>query len=423
MQYKKFIPLPALALSLIPFVSQVNAAGFQLNEHSAAGLGRAFAGEAAMADDASVVARNPAAMSLLKRPELTVVGTYVVPDVKIEGTGATAAGAVPLKEDRAASRELIPAVYYVQPVNDQLAFGFGMFSWFGLSTDYGDKSGISGIADESSITTVNLTPSLSYRINESFSVGLGLNAVFVDAMLSSSVNQGKLFKMEGDDWAFGWNVGALWEISQNTRIGLSYRSEVETRIEGKVKSDIINGTIDIPGHGRTNWNKNGYVKLDLPQIAELSLWQRLTDETTLQLSAMWFGWSSLKEIAPKLKDGTYFPAEELHWDDSWRYAVGITHDLNPAWVLRFGVAYDQTPTNNKYRTYRIPDSDRTWYTFGATWKISPNQSLDFGYAYLNGEKVDIKQSGLSSSLAPMETSAEVTKGNAQIFSMQYNHRF
>ena len=413
MQYKKFIPLPALALSLIPFMQQAQAAGFQLNEHSASGLGRAFAGEAAMADDASVVARNPAAMSLLERPEFTIVGTYVVPDVKAEGTGTNALGnSIPLKEDRAASSEAIPAVYYVQPVNDQVAVGFGMFSWFGLSTDYGDKSGISGIADESAITTVNLTPSLSYRINENFSVGLGLSAVFVDAKLSSSVQRGKVFEMDGDDWAFGWNVGALWEISKNTRIGLAYRFEVDTKIEGKVKSDVVSA-----------WNKKGYVKLDLPEVAELSLWQRLTDETTLQMSVMWFGWSSLQEIAPILNDGTFFPAEELKWDDTWRYAVGITHDLNSAWELRFGVAYDQTPTNNEHRTYRIPDSDRMWYTLGASWKISPMQSLDFGYAYLNGEKVDIKQSGLSPNIIPMETDTKLTKGNAQLFSMQYNHRF
>ena len=429
MQYKKLLPLSAFVLSLTPLLQQAEAAGFQLNEHSAAGLGRAFAGEAAIADDASVIARNPAAMSKLTRPELSIVGTYVVPDVKVEGQlvnldEAETMGS--LKEDKVAGEEVIPALYYVHPLDDQWALGFGIFSNFGLSTNYSSKSNITAIADKSAITTININPSISWRACDNFSLGLGFDAMYVDATLSSSypraLGSQRIFKMDGDDWAYGWNAGMFWEVSENTRIGLSYRSRIKTKIEGKVKSDA--------DEFKARWNnKKGYVKLDMPETAEFSVWQRLSDETAIHVSAMWIGWSSLKEIAPKLNDGTPFPKDPLKWKDTWRYSAGLTHDLRQDWILRAGVAYDETPTSDKHRTYRIPDTDRMWYTLGASWKVSQEQSIDFGYAYLHGKKVDVKQDtmlpvpGDDDDTFAASFKSQVTRGNVQIFSIQYNHRF
>ncbi|GAA4651072.1 outer membrane protein transport protein [Kistimonas scapharcae] len=399
--------LSVAVLAALPMLA--NAAGFQVNEHSAAGLGRAFAGEAAIADDASVIARNAAGMSLLDSQVFTAAVSYIKPEVDVELEGRGTAKNV-------ADEAVVPTFYYVRPIDERWTVGIGGFSNFGLATHYGNASGITPAADETELTTYNLNPSVAYRVNDDLSVGFGVNFVYADATLTSSSatpipgflpNGGDISKLTGDDWGYGWNAGILWQATDATRVGLSYRSEVKLKLEGKVSTDTV-----MP------WNSKGSVDLTLPSIAELSVHHQLNDKLAVHASAVHTGWSSFDELATDLDNGQNFPTVKEEWKESWRYAVGMTYQYNDQWTWRTGIAKDNSPVRNEHRTFRIPDADRIWVSVGGSYKLDKAQSVDFGYAYLQGKKVDIDEDFMGSSMK-----AEVKSADVHILSLQYNYRF
>ncbi|MTI14351.1 OmpP1/FadL family transporter [Sansalvadorimonas verongulae] len=407
----KAFTLSALCAAMLP-VMQANAAGYQVSEHSAAGLGRAFAGEAAMADDASVVARNPAGMSMIDSTTITLVGSYVVPGIHVEDASGSNSGS-----KKVAGEAFVPAAYMVMPINDQIAVGFGGFTNFGFGTDYGSSFSRLDKADKSEVTSMNFNTSISYKFNEDLSFGFGVNAVHTEAELTSSTpvaaGSQTLMAMKGDDWSWGWNVGALWQATDATRVGLSYRSEVKNTLEGKVKSDVFNGA---PGVGGANWNTKGKVDLTLPAIAELSINHDLTDTVSLQASIQRTFWSSFKRIEFDLANGANIPSVEEHWNDVNRYSVGATWNYSNALTLRAGIARDESPVDDYYRTFRIPDTNRMWYTVGGTYALSDNNTVDFAYGYINGGSEDIYEHND----APV---GKIKNSDAHIFSLQYNYRF
>ena len=415
----KLFSLSTLFAAMLPAM-QASAAGFQVSEHSAAGLGRAFAGEAAVADDASVVARNPAGMSLLDTTTITVVGSYIVPDVHVEGPNGNSGS------QSVAGEAFVPAAYAVIPYNDQIAFGFGGFTNFGFGTDYGSSSGaILLTADKSEIISKNFNASVSYKLNDELSFGLGLNAIHTEAEITSSVpgSNANLMSVKGDDWAFAWNAGVLWQVTPDTRVGFNYRAETKHKLEGKGSSDIING-VGAPQNpynpNRLNWNDKGSVDLNLPAIAELSVNHQLTDSVSLQASWMRIYWSSFEEIAVKLDNGHPGPRIDSQWKDVNRYSVGATWDYSKQLTLRAGIAKDESPVSDEHRTFRIPDADRMWYTVGGTYTMDDHNSVDFAYGYINGGSEKISE---SNPLGSGTIDGEIKKSDAHIFSLQYNYRF
>ncbi len=394
----KLFAFSAVFAAMIPAM-QTNAAGFQVGEHSAAGLGRAFSGEAAIADDASVVARNPAAMSFIDSPMFTGAVSYIKPLVEVE----TALG----KDKAVANEAIVPVFYYVAPVNDKLSYGVGGFTNFGFTTDYSNSSGVTAAADYSEVTTYNLNGSLSYKLRDNLSIGFGANAVYLKAQLTSSLNSMTIMDVKGDDWAYGWNAGVFWEPVVGTRLGASYRSSVKSTLEGKAKSDL-----------QSVWNYDGSVDLELPSVAELSIFQQINDKVAVHASYMKTGWSSFETIQIDLENGAQVPEDKQGYNDSSRWAVGTTYNYNNALTLRAGYAYDNSPVGNIDRSFRIPDTDRQWYSVGANYKISNEQSVDFGYAFLKADKALIEDHAGANTI-----NGEVTSGNAHIFSIQYNQTF
>ncbi|MDW2132883.1 outer membrane protein transport protein, partial [Vibrio sp. 2129(2023)] len=215
------------------FACNAHSAGFQVAEHSASGLGRAFSGEGAVADNASVLARNPAAMTLFKEAQFSGALSIVDPEVNVYDTLHKE------QSDDVAPLQVVPAGYYISPINDNWAWGIGMFTTYGVATDYPDDISAGDMAGDTSLLSVNINPNIAYRINEKFSVGGGINLVYAEAELtrhkgalaplfgSGSSKSDNLIGMEGETFAWGWNVGALFELNENNRFCFGYRSKVD----------------------------------------------------------------------------------------------------------------------------------------------------------------------------------------------------
>ncbi|CCN50073.1 putative Toluene_X, Outer membrane protein transport protein or FadL, Long-chain fatty acid transport protein [Vibrio nigripulchritudo MADA3029] len=407
-----------LTISIL-FACNVNAAGFQVAEHSASGLGRAFSGEAAVADNASVLARNPAAMTLFDTAQFSGALSIVDPEVDVNDVTNNQ-----YSKD-VAPMQFVPASYYISPINDKWAWGVGLFTTYGVGTDYPDSIAAGDMAGNTSLASVNLNPNIAYRVNDNFSVGAGVNLVYAIAELDRHKGSlypfiggspsDKLVSMEGNTFAFGWNIGALYEINENHRFGFGYRSSVNLDFDDGKFTD----------HGGTrvsDSSKNpvkGQLKIELPDIVELSGFHQLNSQWAVHYSwqrTMWNKFKELRATSPDcdLNDGVCFLKKEDYSDNN-RYSVGATYSLDSQWTLRAGLAFDEQAGKT---TLSIPDSDRTWYSTGVTYAYSKNLTFDAGFALVKSKSGSFKEKNAGDQELTFESS-----GSAYITALQVNYAF
>lgn len=403
-----------------------HAAGFALIEQGASGLGNAYAGAAAVAEDASTVYFNPAGMTLLPDRQLVVVGNLIKPSAEFQNGGSTAA---PLQTlggtgGDAGGLALVPNFYYVHPVNKELALGIGVNAPFGLKTEY-DQTWMGRFqAVTSEVQTINVNPSLSYKLNDTVLLGIGLSAQYIDAKLTNMVNYSALAggalganlqglaEVKGDDYGWGYNLGALF-ILGDTRVGIAYRSEVDYTLEGNVS--FANVPAPIAGSLQA-----GPVTADvtMPASASLSLFHKLSPSVDVLADITWTGWNAFDALTVRRTSGTVVSSTSENWQDSWRYSLGVTWHQDAAWTWRAGVAYDETPVEDAYRTPRIPDERRTWVALGGQYRLSGKSALDFGYAYLF-----VEDASSNSTVAGAGTLRGNYENSVNILSAQYTHSF
>ena len=372
-----------IAASLAFVSADTFAAAFQLAEQNVSGLGRAYAGEASVADDASVVARNPALMTLFKEKQLSVAAMAVIPDVSLEGTGTNnGIPASALNDDSIAPSAIIPAGYFTMPVNDKVSVGFGAFSNFGLATEFNDDYVAGQIAGETEIVTVNMNASVAYKVSEQFSFGIGLNYIYADATIVRKVGVNtqipfstNVVDLEGDDTGYGLNVGLMYQLDENSRFGFNYRTETDITFEGTFSSPAQSIPV-LPGS----------VEITLPAIAEFSGSHQLDEKLGVHYSVLWTGWSSFDSLEAQVTapTGDKFIAFEKTEDfsDAMRYSVGADYQYSENLMLRAGFAFDESPVSQQHLSISIPDTDRFWFSFGGNYAIDQNSNVDLGVSVL-----------------------------------------
>ncbi|MCV2884509.1 outer membrane protein transport protein [Aestuariibacter sp. AA17] len=415
----------AAAMMTTLTASNAHAAGFQLNEHSANGLGRAFAGHAAMPENATVLAANAAAIGKLKGSQLAMAGTYIRPSVDVQGTQNISVQGTPVAQLDASERNVadsafVPAMFYTQQINDAFTAGIGFFSNFGLATDYSGSYNALHYADRAEITTVTMNPTLAYQITPELILGLGVSAVFADAeigtttpMAVSGLTGGTIpggatiAKVAGDDWGYGWNVGLLWDANENVTVGLSHRSQTRLTLEGEMQSDMV-----------AAYNGTGSLDLDLGAISELAVDVKLNDRWSTQFSANFTEWSAFDVLEVNLDSGVDVLLKEENFSNTWRLSGGVTYQYNDNLVLRAGYAYDEGAVSVATRSLSIPDTDRHWITAGATYTLNETMTLDLGYAFLDAREADVNQ---TKQIGPISTHLVATQSaTVHIVSAQLN---
>lgn len=388
-----------------------SAAGFALIEQSVSGLGNAYAGGAAIAEDPSTVFFNPAGMTRLPGGQLTAGGNIISPSAKFRNEGSThllqGATGVPLSGNNGGDggeTALTPNVYITKRLNDRFTVGIGINAPFGLATDYNDTWVGRYHALRSDMMTININPSIAYRVNERLSIGAGVSVQYIKANLSNALDFGTLdaagllglpkgalhlvpqmsdaiAKMEGDDWGLGYNLGLLFELNRNTRMGLAYRSRVK---------HTLSGTVDFSGVPAplAGVFKHDTITADitLPDTLSASIAHQITPEWTIMGDVTWTDWSLFNELRVNFDSPQLAPRPSVtttNWKDSYRYSIGATYAPQGKFTYRTGIAYDQTPIRNaQLRTPRIPDGNRIWTALGLGYKASEKVSVDLGYAHL-----------------------------------------
>ena len=374
------------------------AAGFYIQEQSVSGLGRAFAGSAAHPVDSSTIYTNPAGMTFLQDPQ-GQIGVHILhprssftDDGTSGATTATGGAAVAPGNNGDGGNPYapvnpVPNLFISQPVNDsELWMGLGLTAPFGLTNKYDD--GWFGRYDstESDLKVIDFAPSIAYRVNNTLSLGGGVDVQYVDGDLRRAIpdplagggpnpaSDGELI-LTGDSVAVGINAGLLWQPRPDTRIGLHYRSEVNHELEGKLK-----GTTPA-GLGSLAFSADARAAVDLPQMATIAAAHDVNDRLTLLTHAIWFGWDSFQSIFVKLNSGAALN-DPQDYEDSFALALGAEYLLSETWTVRGGIQWDETPTTGKNRTTRTPDGNRTWLSGGATYQMNDRMSLDMAATYI-----------------------------------------
>lgn len=419
---------------------QAFGAGFILQENSGSGLGNAYAGGAAASEDADTIWTNPAGMSRLKTNQLAAAVNFITPSLKFSNDGGSlnAGPAQPLGGNGgdAGSTNVVPNLYLVVPINQQWAIGVGVNAPFGLKTEY-DNTWIGRYqAIESKIETINVNPAISYKFGD-FAVGVGANwqrlhnsdftqAVNYSGALATAaqglVNAGVmppqtllpfigatagldgLGKVEVSDDAWGWNIGVEWNVKgsdSRTRIGAAYRSALKYNASGTATFSFPSAPANLPANLAPYYaqaaglvasdprlqNCNISTNIKLPGFANLSFfYTTLNDKWDFMGDIQWTDWSTIQDLTfvrtSGPLSGTNLQSTPEHWKDAWRLSVGASYRYTDQWTFRGGLAWDQTPVQDQYRTPRLPDTDRYWLAGGIQYKWSPALKFDAGAAYI-----------------------------------------
>jgi len=412
-------------------------AGFALQEQNASGLGHAYAGGAAAAEDVSTIFYNPAGLVRLQSMQVVAAANVICPSAKFRDGGSQPAALQPLggTGGDAGDCAVVPNLYLGVPFTDKWSFGLGINAPFGLKTEY-DTGWIGRFqAVKSEVETYNINPAISWEPTKDLTVGAGVSYQHLKATLTNQVNYAGLFaqgvgnvvagglvppsaaptliasaaglesgaSVTGNDNAWGWNVGILWQATPQTRVGAAYRSSMKYNVEGTVSFSNPTATGPLPptlapvgalivnGVNAQLFDGGANLSIKLPETANLSIFHQFDNNWDLMADLEYTGWSSIQQLQVVRSTGTVLSTTPENFRNAWRVSAGANYRYTDQWIFRGGVAWDQTPVRDAERTPRLPDDDRTWLALGAQYKFNQNWAVDLAYAYIFVSNASISQ--------------------------------
>ena len=402
--------LAGIALSAICASSTARASGFALLEQSATYQGASYAGSAARSDDPSTLFYNPAGMTQLPGYQVSINGSFIMPQANLASGSASlntpygpvAAGGF---GGDAAATVLLPSVYATAQVAPDWHVGLALTSPFGLSTKYDTESLARYYALTTSLTTYDIAPSVAWQALPELSVAAALRIDVADAHLSEAVDFGSLLgapgqadgisRLKGSDTALGWQVGLLYQPAPATKIGFDYRSPIFHKLSGSVAfqgpsgqpvPEALVAAVPYLAGGST------YAKVVTPDTFSLSVAQDV-GPVTLLAGIDYTLWSRFKNLEASWANGGQYLTQE-NWNNTVMLSAGADWKLSDMLTLRSGVAVDNAPVSNTWRTPRIPDANRYWLSLGLTWKPIPKLAVSAAYSHLFVSNSSVNQTDL-----------------------------
>lgn len=443
---------PLLTLSLVAigtFAPQATASGFQLREQSPSAQGNAFAGITAGGEDISSMFFNPASMALFSGNEAILGASNVDPKAEFQSGVASpftmsfgAYPTSPTSHPNSAESAILPSVYAMWSLYPDLKVGIAINAPFGMKTEY--KADYIGRyhALKSDLKTMDIAPTLAYRINPQWSMGVAFVARKADAELTNAVDFGTIVLagaggsaptymalgvgpgkqdgiaiLKGNKWGYGFKLGAIFQPTEQLRIGLAHQSTMKMTLN-------VDATFQYPTTFPTtiatgvmaSLKSKGFVDntgttvVNLPSTTSLGINYAINNTFSLQGEAAQTGWSTFKELRVKFSSGLPDSVTEENWKNTMFYALGFSWRLLDAWTLRAGVATDQGAAEDSYRTPRIPDGDRVWYSAGIRYAFNKDFCVDFAYTSISVKDGPIDLKAIPSGTTPT-TSPNTFKGN------------
>lgn len=417
---------------LLSPASLAYASGVFVDTQTAAGVGYAFAGSSALAQNATVVAYNPAAMMGLSSGHY-ISGSVSYVQAKTDFKGENNSSISPIvptgRVEASIDRKFaIPTAQYVYRSEQPFAVGMSVSPLYGNKGTWDEDFVGRYKGLETEVMGINVNTSLAYEINPQVMVGLGLNYLDFDAtltrkaapLINTNTNpplylgdaQGEL-KGDGHGWA--GNIGLFLRPTDNLDLGLTYRSETSLKLDGTLTVTTPVATINNPAT----------VDIKMPQSASLAGAYRFTPKLTGLAEFTWYDWSVLpafSAISPETNAVVY--EEKLNFKDGLRSSLGALYQVSPATQLRFGMAYDKSVVESASdRTVRFPDTDRIWLSLGAGFQVTQNLSMDVGYSHIFANEATIESPTVVAGKPTLQTLKGTFDTKADIVSLQLNYKF
>ncbi|WP_422364717.1 OmpP1/FadL family transporter [Pelagibius sp.] len=408
--HRLFLSIGFAAAALGPATAW--AAGFAIKEQSGSSQGHSFASASTGIEDISTMFFNPSLMAFHEGNQLVTVGSLIIPQSEFkDGSGSfqaggaigNAAGFTGL--DDIGKDALVPATYAMISPAENVRLGLAVTSPFGLVTT--NPEGWVGRyhALDSRLTTINISPTAAFRINDYLAVGVGFVAQYLDAKLTNAVDFGTIgsglggmagqedgrAKLRADDLGFGFTLGLTITPVEGTRIGLGYRSQIAHTAKGDAAFDLGSGVGNTVSALTGQFVDGGaQTSVTLPEQVSIGLHQDINDELAIMAEVQWTHWSRFQELRIEFDNPAQADSVTLEsWENSWFFALGGTYKPFDDWTFKLGVAFDQSPVPDDTRTPRIPDEDRYWISGGISYDPYDWLSLSLGYTHIFLPDADI----------------------------------
>lgn len=425
-------------VGLLGLSTQAGASAFQLFEQDGGSyLANYHAGYAAAATDATTAFYNPAGLTRFNTQQVVLAGVSVLTDFKYQGTigvNTINNGAAMPVTAQGGSYSFVPALNYVAPISDKVAFGFSIVVPFGLKTDYGTSTVLRYAATETSVQVIDVSPSIGFKVTDQLSLGVGFDIQRMFAEFNSVVTIGEggeldtLSSNRANDTAYGYHLGALYEFSPCTRVGLSYHSQVVHRLNGRSRFDgpLADSEVFFATGQSSVLTSRATTKVKLPPYASLSVYQKITDPLALMATVSFTRWSTVQNIHLDGVAGVNVLGDQVtniqvdipqKYKNTWNISVGGEYSPCDRIMLRAGIGYDQTPLMGAYRDVRLPDNDRFIVALGGHFQASPCVGVDLGWLHVFVNKVTVNPTPQIMSTEVVTTNGKVT-GGADVYGAQ-----
>lgn len=354
-------------------VHQANAAGFAVYTQGASALGQGNAVTAHL-EDPSAVFFNPALIGKLPGSQFQIGTTLIHASREFDSdSGGTS------KE--VTSNHLPSTFYATHQISSTFSVGLGVFSPFGLGTDWGEGWEGRYISTDSDLTTFNINPVVCWQVAPRFAVAAGLDYLLMDATLEKNLNLAPLpdgrQKFSGDGDGFGFNLGLALDLTEKATLGIHYRSEIDLDLDGRAEFSLPAGTP--AAIAAVLSNSPGRSSVTLPQQAQLGVAYRFTEKLIAEVGARWEDWSSFEAQIITLDSGMT-SVTERNWDDVYAFNVGGRYDLNPQLALLAGYLFDNNPVPDQTFDPSIPASNAHLLSLGGEYRTGP-WKLALAYAF------------------------------------------
>jgi len=384
-------------LCVLVGAASVQAGGLWLYEEATPDMGVGGAGRQAAGLDASTASGNPAAMTLLDRSQMEggFLGISPKAKFKVEETNESGGGV-----GNAGVFAPAGTLYYVQSLSPDLKLGLGLGSYMGAGLNYGDHWAGRYYAEKVSLLTAVINPSVGYRVTPWLSIGGGVSIVYGEMSDRTAIatplepGDGRL-KYNATDVGYGFNLGVLFEVSPQTRVGVTYISEVQLDFKDEPKfknlpdtggrGALLKASGILDSNLKINWN--------IPQQVAVGAYQELTKELALVATVNWQDWSKLGFAELSLPDDNTSKVN-INWKDTYHVGLGAYYRVAEPWLLMAGWAYDTSPiSSSKDRSPALPVDRQFRYAAGVQYDWSKDVAIGAAYTLIDAGDCKVNKQG------------------------------
>jgi len=376
-----------------------------------------FTGLTALADSPDAAFWNPASVTRLPHSmELQLVTAYSSSDFEVDE--ATFDGGDPSKLD---SLSFIPGLYYVNPLNDEWVHGLSVNVPSGFGSDYGSSWSGRYLSQESSLVFLAINNSLAYRWDEEWSFAAGVQVMYVASESKTRVNNigprgdGR-FKLEEDGFGAGFTLSSLYEMSPDTRFGITYRSETEVDLDGNPEFRNIDNAYLVALNNQGLLGQEIDVDFKIPQQVQLGLFHQINERYSFTADVFWIDMSEFGVTS--VSAGPDHVSVESTFKDTYLTSIGLGYRWDGKTQLNFGIGYLKSPVDDDERTLYLA-LDEMWI-FG----VGVERELESGNIItVNFEYIDIGSASVDQENSPLTGRVKGKYHNNYAALLEINYRF